>query len=299
MQTYLQLVQRASGELGLAVPNAVASSTSQDVIQLGYLANACGKELMEEYEWQGIDKEYRFTTDYVQTTGTLTDGSPIITGIPDTTGLADTYMVIAEGVNQDTYVLTVDSSSQVTMSQNATASGSVAIYFCQTKYSLPADFDRLIDRTQWDKSKHWEMLGPSSAQSWQWLKSGYISTGPRIRFRMLGGYFQIWPALASDEYLGFEYMSNYWAQDSNGDYKAEFTADDDTCIFPDRLMTLFLKKKYFEAKGFDTTALERDFQRVLNQSKAQDGGSQTLSFAPQPSSILITWANIPDSGYGN
>ncbi len=37
----------------------------------------------------------------------------------------------------------------------------------------------------------------------------------------------------------------------------------------------------------------------LSVAKANDKGSATLSFAPQPSAVLIGWANIPDTGYGS
>jgi hypothetical protein len=76
---------------------------------------------------------------------------------------------------------------------------------------MPSDYDRKIDRTDWDKTKHWEMLGPETAQQWEWLLSGYISTGPRIRYRIFGGYFQIWPMVTTADTLGFEYVSNAWA----------------------------------------------------------------------------------------
>jgi hypothetical protein len=142
------------------------------------------------------------------------------------------------------------------------------------------------------------MLGPTDAQQWQFLKSSYISTGPRIRYRILGGYFQVWPAMNTDEYLGFEYMSNQWATSSTGVTQSSFLADSDTCIFPDRLMVTALKKKYFEIKGFDATAFTRDYLQQLSFAKANDSGSATLSFAPVPGSILIGFENIPDANYG-
>ena len=142
------------------------------------------------------------------------------------------------------------------------------------------------------------MLGPESPQQWQWLKSGYIATGPRIRFRPLGGYFQIWPAVTTNEYLGFEYVSKNWVTSAAGAGKSSFTVDTDTCVFPDRLMVLGLKLKYFEAKGFDTTAYARDYSAQLDIAKANDAGSQTLSMSPKLTNILISADNIPDSNYG-
>lgn len=299
MTTMLQLVQQATGEMGLAVPTYVAGNTAQDTIQQLALLNAVGYEIQRKWDWEALCTEYRFTTQYVTTTGTLTTGSAVVTGIPDTTGLDTTYMVMGTGINTDVYVVSVDSATQVTLNQAATATGSQTLNFCKTKYSNPSDFDRQIDRTQWDKTRHWEMLGPESAQQWQWLKSGFIATGPRLRFRRMGGFFQIWPPIASAEYLGWEYVSNAWAQDTTGAGKSSFTVDTDTCIFPDRLMVLGLKLKYFEVKGFDTTALSRDYQDELSIAMANDMGSETLSFAPQLSQQLLGVANLPDTGLGS
>jgi hypothetical protein len=59
------------------------------------------------------------------------------------------------------------------------------------------------------------------------------------------------------------------------------------------------KLKYFEAKGFDTTAMYRNFLTELETDIAQNTSAANLSFAPKPGNILIGYDNIPDSGYGN
>ena len=121
-----------------------------------------------------------------------------------------------------------------------------------------------------------------------------------FRFRPLGNLFQIWPAIGAAHVLGFEYVSNAWAQATGGGaFKGSFTVDTDTCIWPDRLMVLFLKRKYWEIKGFDTTAIERDFDAELDLAKAHDAGSPTLAMNPRINSVLIGWNQIPDSGYGS
>jgi hypothetical protein len=298
--TMLQLVQQVTGELNLSVPSFVIGNTSQDVQQVLALMNASGYELTKEYDWQALEKEYRFYTQYVATTGDTTEGSYVITNIPSTTGLTTQYSITGTAVNQDTYVTSVDSDTQITMSQTASSTTvGETVNFSQTIYDLPSDFETITDRTQWDKTKHWEMLGPEDAQQWQWLKSGYISTGPRVRWRILGGQFQIWPPMTTTEYLGFEYRSKGWAESSTGTVKNSFTADSDTTFFDDRIMVLYTKLKYFQVKSFDTTALQQDYQRYLSVVKANDKGSATLSFAPYPSKVLIGYANIPDTGYGS
>lgn len=297
----LQLVQQASGEMGLLIPTNVASNTSADVTQMLYLLNGVGYELSRERDWEALNKELRFTVQHATCTGTVTAGSPTITGLDPavTARLTTDWMLVGTGINQDTYVKTVDSTTQITISQNAVQSGSVTLNFGQTKYAMPSDYDRQINRTHYDKSKRWEMLGPETAQQWQFLKSSYISTGPRVRYRIMGGEFQIWPILTTDEYLGYEYVSNGWVQSATGTPQTSFLADTDTSIFPDRLMVLGLKRKYFEVKGFDTTAFERDYQIQLNIAKANDAGAPNLSLAPNTASILIGFENIPDSQFGS
>lgn len=299
-KSLLQLVQKVTGELGLVVPTTVADNTSQDIIQITALMNAVGDESQAKFCWQALDTEYRFTTAFQQIAGNTTNGSPVVTGLASTSGIvAGTFMVTGLGIPQDCYVQSVDSANQVTLNQNATVTATASqLVFAQTKYTMPSDYDRLINRTQWDKSKHWEMLGPETAQQWQWIKSGYIATGPRVRWRVLGGYFQIWPALNTSEYLGLEYTSKNWARDSTGAPKDGMTQDSDTSIFSDRMMVIGTKLKYFEIKGFDTTALKRDFDSEFEIRMSTEQGAATLSMAPRLSQVLVGPENVPDSGYG-
>jgi hypothetical protein len=295
----LQLVNQVQSELNLAVTPNVAGNPSQDTQQILSLMNAAGYELTKEYDWQALENEYRFYTQYLTTTGTATAGSYVLTGLASTTGLNSNYSITGYNIAQDTYVVSVDSATQVTISQKASGTGTGQINFSQTIYPLPNDFETITDRTQWDKTKHWEMLGPEDAQQWQWLKSGYISTGPRMRWRILGSTFQVWPPMNTQEYLGFEYRSKGWARNAAGDVKNSFTQDSDTTVFDDRIMVLYTKLKYFQIKSFDTTALTQDYQRYLSIAKANDKGAPNLSFAPYPTKVLIGWANIPDTGYGS
>ena len=298
--TMLQLVQQATNELGVPTPTTVAGNTNQDVTQILALMNASGYELLRKADWRELTIPYSFFTEYTTTTGDYTTTALTSTNIPSTAGLDTTYMVVGTGFPNATFITSVDSGTQVTVSQYSTEAVTTGtIYFQKVKYALPSDYDSIVPRTQWDKSKHWEMLGPESAQQWEWLLSGFISTGPRIRWRLLGAYFQIWPGYSDSENLGFEYRSKGWAKAANGDVKNSFTVDTDTCIYPDRVMVLSTKLKYFQAKGFDTTALYRDYLTEFDTSVAQDTSAANLSFAPRPGSVLIGWDNIPDSGYGS
>lgn len=296
--TVLALIQQATGEMGLAVPTSAVGNTNTDVIQILALINAVGYELNREHEWQALNKLNLFQSEYLTTTGTVTSGSAQITAIPTTAALSARFQAVGAGILQNAQILTVDSATAVTLNQEATTSGTaVAITFSQTQYTMPTDYDRQIDRTHWDKTQHWMMIGPETAQQWEWLTSGYISSGPRVRYRIFGDFFQIWPPQGSQHYLGFEYVSKYWAANAAGTAKGSFTVDTDTCIYPDRLMVLGLKHKYYEAKGLGDTYKDT-YEAQKSIAFAGDAGSQTLAMNPQVSEQLISFNNIPDSGYG-
>jgi len=298
--TMLQLVQQVTAELNLAVPSAVAGNPSQDVQQVLALMNGQGYDLIKEYDWQALQVQYRFYTQAINCNATSVDGSTLLAVDPgvDITAVDKQWQITGNNINQDTNVVSV-SGQDILMSQMASGTGNGAIVLAQTAYDLPFDFESITDRTQWDKTKHWEALGPEDAQQWQWLKSGYISTGPRIRWRILDNQFQVWPPMNTNEYLGWEYKSKGWVRGYDGTVKTSFTADSDTTILDDRIVVLGTKLKYWAIKGFDTTALMQEYQRYLSVAKASDKGAPNLSFAPYPSKVLIGYANIPDTGYGS
>jgi hypothetical protein len=296
--TMVELIQECTKELGIPTPSTVAGNNSQDVVQLLALMNAGGYELLRRADWRELTRQHTFYTEATTATGNWVNGVAAITGLASTAGLDTTYQVQGVGIPNATYVTSVGATSVTLNYQTTETVVGGQVIFQKVKYGLPADYVSTVNRTHWDKSKRWEMLGPESPQQWEWLLSGYISTGPRIRWRLLGKYFQIWPGMNGGELLGFEYRSKAWAEAADGTPQNSFTNDNDTCIYPDRLMVLGTKLKYFEAKGFDTTALYRDYLMEFETAVAQDTAAANLSFAPRPGTVLIGYDNIPDSGYG-
>lgn len=304
--TLLSLFQSTLQGMGVAtygMPSTVIGNTNQDVVQTLALTNMACDDLGREFDWQAMTVEYRFTTQFLTTTGTWTTSAATVTAIPSTAALsAGTWQAVNTSIPTDTFILSVDSATQVTLTQTPSAAGTAAsITFSQLKYTLPADYDRKISRTDWDKTKHWQILGPKTAQEWQWLKSGYISVGPRMRFRLLGNFFQVWPPPTTNEYCGFEYVSKFWCLATAGTAptKKAFSVDTDTTVFPDSLITALIRYKYFQVKGFDTGELREEYEKQKSIAKANDADAQTLNFAPRIADVLITQQNIPDTGYGS
>ena len=309
--TLLSLFQTTMQGMGVSAygqPSTVAGNTNQDVVQTLALVNAAGGELNREHGWQYSRIQRIFEATAFEYTGTSTSGSTSLTSMSSIASLDTTFMVEGTGVPQDTFISAAPSGTTVVMNREATSSNTAATYtFSKVRFAVPSDFDRVVDRTQWDTDSHWEMIGPATPQQQAILRSGITVSGPRITHWFQEGYFQIWPPLGEDENLAYWYQSKWWilATAATAVSKELFTADTDTTIFPDPLMRALIKLKYLEAKGLWVGAPDEvgspayDYWKQVNLAKSHEAGSPTLSMAPRFESPLLGWRNMPDQGYGS
>lgn len=299
--TLLQLVDQVSGELGLQQPTAVIGNTNNQAVQMLALAQRLGKDLVTMYEWNRLNKvKFLTTTTATTTTGTTTNASATVTSIPSTSALSAGMVVTGTGIVAYCEIASVDSSTQVTLTQPATASGTgVSLTFAVQDYALPTDYDRMVPDTNWDRTDHWRNLGPKTPQEWQWLQGGIISTGPRERYRIIGNKLRIFAALTTPYNFAYEYISNYWvlgAADSTPT-KSAYTVDTDTCVFPDALMLAGLKLYFRKAKRLDYAIDLSDFTDQLSQAKAADNPQPIRSLAPIPVEQFIGPWSIQDGNW--
>ena len=299
--TLLELVDQVSGELGLTQPPLVIGSTNNQTIQLLALAQRLGKDLVRDFEWQKLVKAYIWQTqNAVSTTGTITANSKIITNIPSTASLQVGNVITGTGQTPYAEILTIDSSTQVTLNAPVTTStASVSMTFAKQDYDLPSGYDRMISDTNWDRTDHWRNIGTKSSQDWQFLQGGIISIGPRERYRIYNGKFRIFQALTTVYNFSFEYVSNYWvcATGSSEGTKAQFTADTDTCVFPDDLMMAGLKFYFLKAKKLDYGIELGEFTRALSYNKAQDVPVPSMSLAPVGMNQLVGPLSVQDGNW--
>jgi len=299
--TLLELVDQVSGELGLTQPPLVIGSTNNQTIQLLALAQRLGKDLVRDFEWQKLVKAYIWQTqNAISTTGNITANSSVITNIPNTAGLQVGNVITGTGQTPYAEILTIDSGSQVTLNAPVTTStSSVSMTFAKQDYDLPTGYDRMISDTNWDRTDHWRNLGTKSSQDWQFLQGGIISIGPRERYRIYNGKFRIFQALTTVYNFSFEYVSNYWvcAAGSSEGTKKEFTADTDTCVFPDDLMMAGLKFYFLKAKKLDYGIELGEFTRSLSYNKAQDVPVPSMSLAPVGMNQLVGPWSVQDGNW--
>lgn len=302
--------------MGLPVPQAVAGATDQQTQQLFGLANAVGDDLLSRGEWTALQTQAIINVEApTVTTGWVVENSASIVNVLSfPAGDVSNFVISGPGIQTASRVVSnVEqpplAGTTVTMDMQATATQQFApLVIARDTYAVPADFQTFINRTQWDRTNHWELRGPMSPQEAQWVMSGIVTTGPRRRFRQVGrgnDVFRIWPpptATDAPATFAYEYLSSYWAQDSAGTPQSGFVLDTDTCVFDDRVMIAGIKFNFFAVKGFDATRFERDYNVLVQTAMGRDGGAQTLDMARRRWPIFISPASVQDGffpGPGN
>ena len=304
-RTLLEMVAQAANEIGIPEPQSLFGNVQATETQLIALANREVKEFSSVANknggWQNLHKEYTFTTQFLSTTGNTTDGSAVITGIPDTSTLAaDTWAVSGNGFTAGTRILSVDSATQVTVTNNCTATQTgVSLSFGQIAYSLPSDFEYFLDKTFWDNKFKWALIGPITAQEKQILRYGVVASGPRNKFYIRQNKMWLDPTPTDNTLIAYDYFSNAPVQVTAGGYGNVWTADDDTYLLDEDGFIQGLKWRFLRAKGLDYTEEYENYVHDVQRTIARDGGSSDLPLGGAGFNVqFLNGYNIPDTGFG-
>lgn len=316
--TLLQMIQRAQAELGLPQAATVIGNTDATTQQMFALANRVLDELRRcnPTGWTALQFEYNLVVPpVINTTGDLlSDYTAVISNIPSTaafTAQPYAYSVAGSYIPQAARIQTVNDTNTVTMTMEATNASSPltdqVIQFAQDTFPEPAGFDWMQNRTMWDRTNRWELIGPDSPQVDQWHRSGIVVTGPRRHFRQVGPYsdnWRIWPPpfdVTSPLQLVFEYLSLY-AVVVNGTgtatpapYAQYFANDADTCLLDENAIIQGIKWMFWEIKGMGSyVTLQGRWVDYVDRLIARDGAAPTLQLAKRVSPIFISPANVQD-----
>lgn len=313
-KTCLQIANAALGELGFPQLTNLIGNADPTAIQILALLNEEGEELRDTPEtgWTAMQTEFNLIVNPpLITTGNVTLNSPTITNIPSTAGLtAGNWAVVSNFLPTAARILSVDSPTQITMTMEATGSiSNTPVTFAQDTYAMPADFKSYQNRTWWDRTNRWELLGPDSPQMDQWHRSGIVVTGPRRHFRNLGNSlnntYRLWPApieITNPIQLVWEYLSTNWVNMTGSTIStgtnAAFTNDLDTSFLDDRALIKGLKWRFKKIKGYGGWEDDRnDYIDFVDRLIGRDGGGETLSMVKRVHPIFISPANVQDGFY--
>lgn len=308
----LTIAQGVARSIKVEVPNTIIGNGSDEAALLLQCAQDEGEALARRPPggWTYMIRENDFSTVSITLSGVVTNGSAIITGLSSTVGLAAlTFYPTGTGIPRNTFILTVDSATQVTLNNAiilapANSPQTASIVFAQGDYALPSDFERPIDNTYWDRGRFWNMRGPLSPQQWQFYKSsiyGQVAVQRRFRIRNINGLdkFSIDPPPTDNGTpLVFEYVSNGWCKNAGtGAYQTQWLLDTDLGVIDEYLIRLGVKWRALDRLGMDYSSALMEYAREVDKAVAQDGGASTLDMTPPRFPPYINSYSIQDGNF--
>lgn len=145
-------------------------------------------------------------------------------------------------------------------------------------FTLPSDYDRMVKKTNLASSAtNIDLVPARDLDQWDYFQNHMSSVVPGY-WIVLGGFIQINPAPGNGVVHSYYYVSNNVVAGN----KAKFTADADTLVLPERLLTLSLVWRWRQTKRMEYAEDLRNFELALEEEIAADRGSRVLvSGAPR------------------
>jgi len=147
--------------------------------------------------------------------------------------------------------------------------------------AIPADFDRFVKDTFYNRTQKRPVVGPMTAQEWADYK-GRLASIVFDAFRVRGDAILIAPTPSAGETMAYEYVTKYWcagAEDTTPD-QAAWVSDDDIPFLDTEAMTQGIVWRYQRSRGFDYAETFQSYELHLAQLMGRDGGTRTLMMSP-------------------
>jgi len=171
-------------------------------------------------------------------------------------------------------------------------------------FSLPDDFYRFVDQSQWSSASNLPAGGPVSNQMWMQSVARAESMQLTLYWQMRGDqiYF-LYPPHPTSVTFDYMYLSTAQVQDADTltEYKNRATKNGDAFLLDGFMIMLLARARYLEWKGFDAGAAVRDFLNIFNSRAGASKGAPVITLAPSRFSgvLLHPVYSLPNTGYGS
>jgi hypothetical protein len=159
---------------------------------------------------------------------------------------------------------------------------------------VPADFDRLLPDSVFNRSTRRRVAGPLSPEEWSHAKASLI-TYVNPTFRLRGGDFLMTPTPPAGETIAYEYVSRYIARASGGALKETFTVDTDTAVLDESLITMGVIWRFRQSAGLPYGDEMAEQARQVLDALMRDGAKPRISSDPVMSDRVATRMQVPET----
>lgn len=157
-----------------------------------------------------------------------------------------------------------------------------------------SDFRYILNDIMWNRSLLRPVFGPLVPSDWQALKARNV-TGPFTQFRIRGGLVRFIPTPVAGNTIAFEYISRNWVTVAAGGTSSTWTADADTGLLDEEIMTQGVLWRWQASKGLEYSESYNKYERLVVDAMARDGGKSQLNLGGGmntfPAGVLVPIGN--------
>lgn len=154
-----------------------------------------------------------------------------------------------------------------------------------TQWPLPVDFQRMSKSDScpygslFSYTLRDELYGPVSEG---WLLSAKVSGAHPANpvWRVIGGAIEVWPALALNDVVVFNYVSKNWCMSADGSRRRPtWEKDDDISLVSEDTVMKGAIWRWKRSKGLDYAEEFRDYETSLSVNAAHDTPSRVVQMS--------------------
>lgn len=169
-------------------------------------------------------------------------------------------------------------------------------------YDIPEDLEFFIDNTGWNRTARVPLIGPMTDQQFALLEARQLGgTTLYIQYRTGDDKLVFYFVPTTPQNITITYRSKGWVRDQTlaTRFKDFIENDGDIVEFTPLLVQKMLRLKWRDAKGFDTTNMEKEFTKFLDSSLALQKPNPDLHLSRRNRYPYLGIFNLPDTGYGS
>lgn len=148
-------------------------------------------------------------------------------------------------------------------------------------FDKPDDYDRMpLKQEIWMTGYRRPLRRAVDKDEWLYFQIYALNGWPGY-WILLDDKFQITPTPAVNNNGKFYYLSNEMVRDGDGNAKASFSADTDTFVLPERLLTLDLIWRWRAQKRLEYSEDMRNFDIAMEEATGRDKGNRIIHVGQQ------------------